>query len=332
MKIVFFDFKSYEKPFFDAAGGQDGFEMHFSHGRLDEGTLPLAAGADVVCAFVNDDLSAGVIEKLAAMGVKLIAMRCAGINNVDVKAAVAHGIPVVHVPAYSPHAVAEHAVAMMLTLNRKVHKAYLRTRDGNFSIRGLMGFDMAGKVAAIVGTGKIGKAAARILRGFGMEVLLHDPFPDEGFARDIGARYTDLCEVHRRADIISLHCPLTKDTYHLVGEDCLAAAKPGVMIINTGRGGLIDTKALIEALKSGKVGAAGLDVYEEESQFFFGDHSTDVLTDDVLARLLTFSNVLVTAHQAFFTKEAMEGIAGTTMENIRAFAEGREIPNRVVPH
>ncbi|HAU29419.1 MAG TPA: hydroxyacid dehydrogenase [Rhodospirillaceae bacterium] len=327
--VIFFDSRSYERPFFDMENAAHGFRFHHSHGRLDESTLPLASGCDVVCAFVNDDLSAPIIRRLAEMGVKLIAMRCAGINNVDMAVAEECGIPVVHVPAYSPSAVAEHAVGMMLSLNRKIHKAYTRTREGNFSLRGLMGFDMAGKVAAIVGTGKIGKIAARILRGFDMDVLLHDPYPDEAFAAEIGARYVDLCELHQKADIISLHCPLTKDTYHLVGEECLAVAKPGVMIINTGRGGLIDTNALIKALKSGKVGAAGLDVYEEEGQFFFEDHSTDVLTDDILARLLTFSNVLVTAHQAFFTKEAMEAIARTTMCNIAAFARGESLPDQV---
>jgi len=329
VKIAFFDAKPYEKPFFDAENAARGFSIRYREARLGEDTAALASGYDVVCAFVSDDLSAPVIRLLKDAGVKLIAMRCAGINNVDIPAAAECGIPVVRVPDYSPHAVAEHAVALMLALNRKIHKAYSRTREGNFAIGGLMGFDMVGKVAAIIGTGKIGKVAARILRGFGMEVLLYDLYPDEAFAREIGARYASLGELHGKADIISLHCPLTPETHHIINAECLAATKPGVMIINTGRGGLIDTKALIDALKAGQVGSAGLDVYEEEGDFFFGDHSTDVLTDDVLARLLTFSNVLVTAHQAFFTKEAMEAIARITMEGIADFAAGKPLKNAV---
>ena len=329
-KIMFFDVKPYEKLFFEAANAAHGFDLHWRETRLSEDTAALAAGYDVISAFVNDDLSAPVLARLKELGVKLVAMRCAGINNVDMKAADACGLAVMRVPDYSPHAVAEHAVALMLALNRKIHKAYSRTREGNFAIGGLMGFDMFGKVAAVVGTGKIGKVAARILAGFGMNVLLYDPYPDAAFASEIGARYTDLEEIHKTADVITLHCPLTKETHHLINAECLAAAKPGVMIINTGRGGLIDTKALIDALKTGHVGAAGLDVYEEESSFFFGDHSTEVLTDDVLARLLTFSNVLVTGHQAFFTKEAMEGIARITLGNVADFMAGKPSGNTVV--
>jgi D-lactate dehydrogenase len=238
-------------------------------------------------------------------------------------------VPVVRVPEYSPHAVAEHAVALILSLNRKTHKAYYRTRDGNFTIGGLMGFDMAGKVAGIVGTGKIGRIAAKILCGFDMDVLAYDPYPNEKFAAATGVKYVEIEELYRRADVVSLHCPLSQGTRHLVNAQSLAKMKDGVMIVNTGRGGLIDAKALIEALKSGKVGSAGLDVYEEESEYFFEDFSTQVLTDDVLARLLTFSNVLITSHQAFFTREAMGNIAKTTLRNIQDFFEGKPLENGI---
>jgi D-lactate dehydrogenase len=290
--------------------------------------MPLAVGCNVVCAFVNDNLSTEVVGGLRASGVKLIALRCAGYNNVDLKAAY-RSVPVVRVPEYSPHAVAEHAVALILSLNRKTHKAYYRTRDGNFTIGGLMGFDMIGKVAGIVGTGKIGRIAAKILRGFDMEVLACDPYPNENFAAATGVKYVEIEELFRRADVVSLHCPLSQGTRHIVNARSLAGMKDGVMIVNTGRGGLIDAKALIEALKSGKVGSAGLDVYEEESEYFFEDFSTQVLTDDVLARLLTFSNVLITSHQAFFTREAMGNIAKTTLRNIQDFFEGKPLENGI---
>jgi len=255
-------------------------------------------------------------------------LRSAGYNNVDLRAAYGR-IHVVRVPAYSPRAVAEHAVALILSLNRKTHRAYYRTRDGNFSINGFLGFDMYGKTAGVVGTGKIGKAAAEILKGFGMKVLVYDPYPDLSFAELSGVSYVELDELYRRADVVTLHCPLTPETQHMINADSIERMKPGVMIINTGRGKLIDTRALIDGLKSGKVGAAGLDVYEEEGDYFFEDLSAEVITDDVLARLLTFPNVLVTSHQGFFTREALHNIAETTLENIREYAQGGWLRNEI---
>jgi len=329
VRIAFFDAKPFDREFFDAINGREfHFEIRYFESRLRPDTTSLAEGCNVVCAFVNDVLDREVIDQLKRSGVELIAMRCAGYNNVDLKAAYG-SIHVVRVPEYSPHAVAEHAVALMLTLNRKTHKAYYRTRDGNFSIAGLMGFDMAGKVAGIIGTGRIGKVAGKVLRGFDMEVLAFDPYPDREYAEVTGVLYVRLDELYRRSDVISLHCPLNRQTYHIINAESIAKMKDGVMIINTSRGGLIDTKALIDALKTGKVGSAGLDVYEEESEYFFEDFSTQVLTDDVLARLLTFSNVLITSHQGFFTKEALENIARTTLANIRDFFDGKPLENEI---
>lgn len=262
------------------------------------------------------------VGELARMGVRLIALRCAGFNNVDLKAAAEHGITVVRVPAYSPYAVAEHAVALMLSLNRKVHRAYWRTRDGNFALHGLLGFDMHGKTAGIVGTGKIARALIRILRGFGMEVLGYDPCPDEAFARESGMTYVPLTELYRRSDIISLHCPLTDRTLHMIDAEAIGQMKDGVIIINTGRGQLIRTSDLIEGLKEKKIGAAGLDVYEEEADYFYQDTSDRIMDDDMLARLLSFNNVILTSHQGFFTREALDNIARTTLENIQAFSHG----------
>jgi D-lactate dehydrogenase len=260
--------------------------------------------------------------------VRLIAIRAAGYNNIDLKA-LFKKIHAVRVPAYSPHAVAEHAVALMLALNRKTHRAYYRTRDNNFTLNGLMGFDMQGKTAGIIGTGKIGKATIEILKGFGMRVLAHDAFPDKAFQEKTGIEYVDLSTVYKNSDIISLHCPLSKETYHLIDGSSIASMKPGVMIINTGRGMLIDSKALIEGLKTGQVGYAGLDVYEEESEYFFEDFSNKVITDDVLARLLSFNNVVITSHQGFFTREALQQIAATTLENIREFFTAHKLPNEI---
>ena len=260
---------------------------------------------------------------------KLIALRCAGFNNVDLKAAARYGIPVVRVPAYSPHAVAEHAVALMLALNRKVHRAYWRTRDGNFSLHGLLGFDMYGKTAGIVGTGKIARELIRILKGFGMEVLAYDLFPDQRYAAEAGITYVSLDELYSRSDIISLHCPLTDQTRYMICDVAIAHMKPGVILINTGRGQLIHTEALIDGLKEKKIGAAGLDVYEEEAAYFYEDTSDRIMDDDVLARLLSFNNVIVTSHQGFFTREALDNIAHTTMQNINDFAEHRELANEV---
>ena len=256
------------------------------------------------------------------MGVRLIALRCAGFNNVDLKAAAEHGITVVRVPAYSPYAVAEHAVALMLSLNRKIPRASWRTRDGNFALHGLLGFDMHGKTAGIVGTGKIARALIRILRGFGMEVLGYDPCPDEAFARESGMTYVPLTELYRRSDIISLHCPLTDRTLHMIDAEAIGQMKDGVIIINTGRGQLIRTSDLIEGLKEKKIGAAGLDVYEEEADYFYQDTSDRIMDDDMLARLLSFNNVILTSHQGFFTREALDNIARTTLENIQAFSHG----------
>ena len=329
VSIAFFDTKTYDREFFNAVNAEGyGYNFRYFENRLNVETVPLANGCRVICAFVNDTLSAEVINCLKDLKVELAALRCAGYNNVDLRAAY-HTINVVRVPEYSPHAVAEHAIALILSLNRKTHKAYYRTRDGNFSIGGFMGFDMVGKTAGIIGTGKIGKIAAQILRGFDMRVIAYDPYPDREFSKTAKAEYVDLAELYVKSDVISLHCPLTQDTYHIVNEESLGKMKDGVMIVNTGRGGLIDSKALIGALKSGKVGAAGLDVYEEESEYFFEDFSTQVLGDDVLARLLTFSNVLITSHQGFFTREALRNIARTTLENIRDFLEGKPLKNEI---
>jgi D-lactate dehydrogenase len=329
VSIAFFDTKPYDREFFDSINESDyGYDIRYFENRLNTGTVPLANECRVICTFVNDTLSAEVITELKKLGVGLIALRCAGYNNVDLKAAY-RTIPVVRVPEYSPHAVAEHAVALILSLNRKTHKAYYRTRDGNFSIGGFMGFDMAGKTAGIIGTGRIGKIAAKILRGFDMKVLAYDPYPDKEFASETSVEYVGLEKLYADSDVISLHCPLSRDTYHIIDERSLAKMKNGVMIVNTGRGGLIDTIALIDALKSSKVGSAGLDVYEEESEYFFEDFSTQVLTDDVLARLLTFSNVLITSHQGFFTREAIRNIAKTTLENIREFLAGKPLKNEI---
>jgi len=278
---------------------------------------------------VNADIDAEVIDKLAAGGIKLIALRCAGFNNVDLKAAAKNNIKVVRVPAYSPYAVAEHTLALMLTLNRKTHKAYSRTREGNFALHGLLGFDMNEKTAGIIGTGKIAKILIKTLRALGMNVLAYDIYPDEKFAEEVGMRYTSLDEIYRESDIISLHAPLTKETMYLIDTDTISKMKDGVMIINTGRGKLIHTKALIDGLKSKKIGAAGLDVYEEEEEYFFEDYSDLVLDDDTLARLLSFNNVLVTSHQAFFTKEALSNIAQTTLQNVQDFIDGKALLNEV---
>jgi D-lactate dehydrogenase len=328
ISIALFDTKPYDRESFNTVNENYGYEIRYFENRLTLDTVSLADGCRIVCAFVNDKLSAEVIKKLKGLGTELIALRCAGYNNVDLKAAY-RTITVVRVPEYSPHAVAEHAVALILSLNRKTHKAYYRTRDGNFSIGGFMGFDMAGKTAGIIGTGKIGKITAKILRGFDMKVLAYDPYPDEKFAKATKVQYVELENLYEQSDVISLHCPLSRNTYHIIDEKSIAKMKTGVMIVNTGRGGLINSRALIDALKSGKVGSAGLDVYEEESEYFFEDFSTQVLSDDVLARLLTFSNVLITSHQGFFTREALRNIAQTTLQNIRDFLDGKSLENEI---
>ena len=317
MKIAVFSSKSYDREFLSAANTGD-IELTFLEPRLGLETAVLAAGHDGVCCFVHDVVDAAVLERLAAQGCRLVALRCAGFNNVDLRAAAAHGITVVRVPAYSPDAVAEFAAGLVLTLNRQYHRAYNRVRDGNFSLEDLVGFDVKGKTVGVVGTGKIGQCFARIMLGFGCRVLAHDvhPHPDLVSA---GVVYAALDDVLAQADILSLHCPLLPETTHLINARTLARMKQGVMLINTSRGRLIDTQAVIDAVKTGRVGAVGLDVYEEEEGIFFEDWSSRIVTDDVLMRLTTFPNVVVTSHQAFFTREALSNIAATTMASIREF-------------
>lgn len=331
MKITLFGTQPYDRESFDRLGDAYGFDISYHRSHLNANNVALADGSDAVCIFVNDTADERTIRELARMGVKLIALRCAGFNNVDLQAAVRYGIPVVRVPAYSPHAVAEHAVALMLALNRKIHRAYWRTRDGNFSLHGLMGFDMHGRTAGIIGTGKIARELIRILKGFGMEVVANDLYPDERYAAEAGITYVTLDELYERADIISLHCPLTDRTRYMIDEAAIGRMKPGVILINTGRGQLIHTEALIDGLKEKKVGAAGLDVYEEESGYFYEDTSDRIMDDDVLARLLSFNNVIVTSHQGFFTREAVDNIARTTLQNIADFAQRRRLTNEVRP-
>lgn len=327
-KIAFFDTKPYDRELYQNINKDYDFELTFFRFHLTPDNVILTQGFDAVVVFVNDVINAEMVGKLVDYGVKLIALRSSGFNNVNLKAALDR-IKVVRVPAYSPHAIAEHTVALMLSLNRKIHRAYFRTRDSNFALHGLMGFDMYGKTAGIIGTGRIGKALTGIMRGFGMEVLAYDKYRDEAFAQQSGCRYTTLDELFAASDIISLNCPLTKETEYIINHNSIAKMKKGVMVINTGRGKLIRTTDLIEGLKSGKVGSAGLDVYEEESDYFFEDLSDQVLTDDVLARLLTFNNVIITSHQGFFTREALHNIAVTTMQNISEFFEGKPLTNEI---
>ena len=328
IKVAFFDTKPYDQEFFDKVNDKYGFSIKYFKGHLNPDSAKLTQECEVVCAFVNDILDKKVIGILKQNGIKLIAMRCAGYNNVDLNAAYKN-IHVVRVPAYSPYAVAEHATALMMSLNRKTHKAYYRTRDGNFAINGLLGFDMHGKTAGIIGTGKIGRCLVPILKGFGMNVCAYDTYPDKAYAKALGIRYVTLSELYRSSDIISLHCPLTPETNYMINKESIKQMKLGVTIINTGRGKLIKTQALIDGLKSGKIGAAGLDVYEEESEYFFEDHSSTVISDDVLARLMTFPNVLITSHQGFFTREALTNIAETTLNNIIEFYNGGYLQNEI---
>lgn len=321
MRILFFSSQAYDSESFQASNHRHGFELHFQQAHLQADTAVLAQGFEVVCAFVNDDLSRPVLERLAAGGTRLVALRSAGYNHVDLAAAEALGLPVVHVPAYSPHAVAEHAVGLILTLNRRLHRAYNRTREGDFSLHGLTGFDLHGKRVGVIGTGQIGETFARIMAGFGCELLAYDPYPNPRI-QALGGRYLALDALLAESDIVSLHCPLTADTRHLIDAQRLATMKPGAMLINTGRGALVNAAALIEALKSGQLGYLGLDVYEEEADIFFEDRSDQPLQDDVLARLLSFPNVVVTAHQAFLTREALAAIADTTLDNIAAWQDG----------
>jgi len=327
-KITFFDAKPYDIASFEAHNQSFGFDIHYQESHLNKDNAILANGSDVVCAFVNAIIDKKVIDQLVSLGVKLIALRSAGFNNVDLQAAKGR-IKIVRVPAYSPYAVAEHTLALMLTLNRKIHKAYSRTRDGNFALHGLMGFDMHGKTAGIIGTGKIAKILIRTLCAMGMKILAYDLYPDNQFANETGITYTTLDDLYSNADIISLHVPLTKETEYMINQDSISKMKEGVMIINTGRGKLIQTKALIDGLKCKKIGSAGLDVYEEEGEYFYEDRSDIIMDDDTLARLLSFSNVVVTSHQAFFTKEALANIAETTLQNIQDFVDHKELVNEV---
>ena len=328
-KIAFFGAKPYDIASFDKVNEKYNYDIRYYEGHLNPNNVVLTQDTDAVCIFVNDTADAAVIDAMVDNGVKLLALRCAGFNNVDLKAAKGK-LPVVRVPAYSPYAVAEYSLALMLSLNRKIHRAYWRTRDGNFSLNGLMGFDMHGKTIGIIGTGKIAKILIRLLKGFGMRILAYDLYPDMKFAGEEDISYVSLDELYRESDIISLHCPLTDQTKYMIDKDSIDKMKEGVMIINTGRGQLINTNDLIEGLKEKKIAAAGLDVYEEEGEYFYEDKSDKIIDDDVLARLLSFNNVIVTSHQAFFTKEALHNIAETTLQNIEDFRCHRPLVNEVI--
>ncbi|MEM8747156.1 MAG: 2-hydroxyacid dehydrogenase [Actinomycetota bacterium] len=333
-RLTLFSTKAYDIDAFDTAtppvGDPGHVDVVYLETGLDSTTAALARGSDAVCVFVNDFVDAATLDALDEAGVGAVALRCAGFNNVDVERAHALGIRVVRVPAYSPNAVAEHTLALMLTLNRQIHRAHNRVRDGNFSLQGLVGFDMAGKRAAVIGTGHIGRIVARLLWHLRCDVVAVDPFEDEHLV-DLGVRYVELHEALADADIVTLNCPLLESTHHLIDDETLPIMKPGVMLVNTGRGALIDTEAVIDALKSGRVGSLALDVYEEEGDLFFEDRSQQVLHDDTFARLLTFPNVLITAHQAFLTREALDAIATTTLENVVSVAAGEPCDNQVHP-
>lgn len=328
MKIAVFSTKPYDQQFLQAANTSYNHEFVFFEPRLTLETSVLASGFPGVCVFVNDQLDAKVIEALARHGTQLIALRCAGFNNVDLVAAEQQQLTVVRVPAYSPYAVAEHTLGMILSLNRQFHRAYTRIRDGNFALDGLLGFDVYGRTVGIVGTGQIGINVARIMKGIGCEILAYDPIPNPA-CEEFGVRYVSLTELLSESDIVTLHCPLMPETYHIINAETIQHMKPGVMLINTSRGALLDTSEVITALKDGHIGYLGLDVYEEEQDLFFENLSNQVLQDDTFARLLTFPNVLITGHQAFFTREALERIASTTIGNITSFEQGEALPNQV---
>ena len=329
MKVAVFSAKPYDKLFLEPANQQHNHELKFFSPNLDLETVSLATGCEGVCVFVNDRLDRTILEELHQQGIRLIALRCAGYNNVDLDAAGELDITVLRVPAYSPYAVAEHAIALILTLNRKIHRAYNRVREGNFALNGLLGFDLHNRTVGIIGTGKIGRIAGQILHGFGCRVLAYDLDPNEEFAREYG-EYVSLEELLSRSDIISLHCPLTPQTHHLIDENAISMMKTGVMLVNTSRGALIDTKAVINGLKSRQIGHLALDVYEKESSMFFEDMSEEIIQDDVFERLLTFPNVIITGHQAFFTADALQNIAETTLNNITDFAQDRSCSNQVL--
>lgn len=323
MKVAFYDTKPYDKQWFEQKKTEN-IEIQYFETRLTERTAKLAEGYDVVCVFVNDELNEKVIDTLYKVGVKLIALRCAGFNNVDLNAAKGK-LKIVRVPAYSPYAVAEHAMALLLTLNRKTHRAFNRTREGNFTLNGLTGFDLRGKTVGVVGTGKIGKIFIDICKGFGMNILAYDVYPD----KNLDVKYVEKDELLRESDIISLHCPLTEQTFHFIDEESIDKMKTGAVLINTSRGALVKKEALLNGLRSKKLGAAGLDVYEEEADYFYEDRSNDIIADEILALLISMSNVIVTSHQAFLTNEALMNIAETTINNITEFIEGKELTNIV---
>ncbi|WP_413558969.1 2-hydroxyacid dehydrogenase [Bdellovibrio sp. HCB209] len=327
MKVAFFSAKKYEECVFKSAQQSGRIEYDFLEVRLTEQTAQLAKGYEAICCFVNDVLSEKVLTELHKIGIRLVALRCAGFNNVHLPTAKKLGIRVVRVPEYSPYAVAEHALALLMTLNRKTHRAHARVRELNFSLEGLVGFDLHGKTVGVIGTGKIGQVFAQIMKGFGCEILTYDPYPNEAVKKY--ATYVSLEEMFKRADVISLHCPLTENTRHMIGKDAFEMMKPNVVIINTGRGALIDTKEMVEALKVHRIGGACLDVYEEEEGIFFTDQSNEGIQDDMLARLTTFPNVVLTSHQAFLTNEALRNIADTTTNNIVCVAENRSCPNEI---
>ncbi|WP_460924372.1 2-hydroxyacid dehydrogenase [Pontibacter brevis] len=330
MKVAFFSTRKYDKEFFLANNAAQKHELEFLEVPLNRNTATLAKGHEVVCVFVNDVVNEAVLQVLAQQGIRLVALRCAGFNNVYLKAAAALGIKVVRVPAYSPYSVAEHTLALILTLNRKTHRAYNRVKEGNFALNGLMGFDLYGRTVGLIGLGKIGLVTAGILKGFGCKVLGYD-ITKPAEAEGLGVEFADLNRLYAESDIISLHCPLTPQTYHIINAESLGKMKKGVMLINTSRGALIDAKAVIKALKSEKVSYLGLDVYEEEGDLFFEDKSENVIQDDVFMRLLSFNNVLITGHQAFFTSDAMQGIVSVTLQNISDFEEGKALKNEVLP-
>lgn len=329
MKVAVFSAKKYDQKSFDQINQHFGHTLDYYDFHLTEQTARIAHGYDAVCAFVNDDLSRPVLESLASENVRLIAMRCAGYDKVDLAAAKELGLQVVRVPAYSPEAIAEHAVGLMLCLNRRIHRAYLRTRDANFSLEGLTGFNFHGKTVGVIGTGKIGIATIRILNGLGMKVLAYDPFENPA-AIELGVTYTKLDDIYQQADVITLHCPMTKDNYHMLDATAFEKMRDGVMIINTSRGELINSKDAIDALKESKIGALGVDVYENEKDLFFEDKSNDVIQDDVFRRLSACHNVLFTGHQAFLTDEALTNIAESTLSSIKKFEEGERSGNELI--
>lgn len=328
IRVAVFSSKHYDKEYLEIANKKFKFDLEFYEHKLSHKTAVTAQDYDAVCVFVNDEVNKQVLQKLAHYGVKILALRCAGFDNVDLADAKKLGITVVRVPAYSPEAVAEHAVALMMTLNRRTHKAYQRTRDANFSLDGLTGFNMHNRTAGVIGTGKIGLAVIRILKGFGMHILAHDPYPNDA-AVQLGAKYVELDELYANSDVITLHCPMSPENYHLLNKESFNKMKNGVMIINTSRGGLLDSTAAIDALKQTKIGALGMDVYENERDLFFEDKSNDVILDDVFRRLSACHNVIFTGHQAFLTQEALLNISETTLTNIEQVSEGKSCPNIV---